>query len=300
MLRPVFRAFFYARPVLLTPAGNRLFVPLTSAPFGLLATPIHRPQDVPDGAGVVLHPERHGDHLGHPRQGPQLCTIPMFARTSQQQPDQPPALPDRQPAGSARMRLRLQGILASGLNRLPPPRHRGPRCAHRSGNSGWLRAPVEQGHGTSSTSFQLLCRSLRSHGSPFPSAERIIGKAIAVTLTIQRSIGRPPPSPLLGTHARAYQSLNTPRRRSTHRMRPMPGVCMGAPPVRNLTCLATVGGRPPPLSGGLQPSVPAYFLRNLRATRPAAPKPSSDSVAGSGRPPCPKSISIVGPSWENT
>jgi hypothetical protein len=36
--------------------------------------------------------------------------------------------------------------------------------------------------------FQFLCRSLGSHGSPFPSNQRIIGNTASVTLTIQRSI----------------------------------------------------------------------------------------------------------------
>ena len=63
MLRPLFRAFFYPRPVFATPAGNRLFVPLAGAALGLLAAPAHRSQDAPDLAGVVLDAEVHRDHL---------------------------------------------------------------------------------------------------------------------------------------------------------------------------------------------------------------------------------------------
>ena len=79
MLRLLFRAFFYPRPVLLTPGLNRLLVPLAGAMLRFLASPAHGSQDVPDRAGVVLDAELHGNQFRHSRQRPKLRAVPVLA-----------------------------------------------------------------------------------------------------------------------------------------------------------------------------------------------------------------------------
>ena len=70
MLRPHFRVFFCPRPFFTTPAGYSFFVPLMGATLRLLTTLTQPPPDVQDRAGVILDPERHGDHFRYTRQGP--------------------------------------------------------------------------------------------------------------------------------------------------------------------------------------------------------------------------------------
>lgn len=59
-------------PLLFSPLSDRLFVPLTGAPFRLLWTPAQLAQDVPHPTGMVLDPKAGLDHLGHSGQCPQI------------------------------------------------------------------------------------------------------------------------------------------------------------------------------------------------------------------------------------
>lgn len=57
MVLPLFRAFFYPRPVAFSPCRDGFFVAFASPPFGLLATPSHPSQHMPDSRGIVMHSE---------------------------------------------------------------------------------------------------------------------------------------------------------------------------------------------------------------------------------------------------
>lgn len=78
------RALFYTRPVLLDPAGDRLLIAFGRPP----GRPLHRPaqlvQQPPHMTGVVPHPGDPLDHLGHPRQRPQLRRVPVRRGTPKQ------------------------------------------------------------------------------------------------------------------------------------------------------------------------------------------------------------------------
>ena len=91
-VRPLRRAFFYTRPVLLTPPGDGFFVAFACPPFGFLATPADAPQHVPDPGRVVADAEMLLDHFGDPLQRPQVGHIPVGERALQQQTLQLPAL----------------------------------------------------------------------------------------------------------------------------------------------------------------------------------------------------------------
>jgi len=64
------------RPPVTTPLGNRGLVALTRAALGLLTTPPHAAQEMPQGIGVITDLKCLPNDLGDPLQGPQLGPIP--------------------------------------------------------------------------------------------------------------------------------------------------------------------------------------------------------------------------------
>src|SRR5512137_3104738 len=87
-LRPLFRAFFYPRPVLCSPACNGHFVPLAGPALGLLGRPADPTEQIPDVPRVIAHPKMLGDHFAHPLQGPQLRGVTLAAWPTFQQRNQ--------------------------------------------------------------------------------------------------------------------------------------------------------------------------------------------------------------------
>ena len=53
MVLPLFRAFFYTRPIALSPCGYSLFVSFAGSAFGFLATPAYPYQHMPDARGIA-------------------------------------------------------------------------------------------------------------------------------------------------------------------------------------------------------------------------------------------------------
>jgi hypothetical protein len=80
---PSWAAFFYMRPPVPTPLGNRRLVALTRTALGLLTTPAHAAQEMPQGIGVVAHLKFAPNYLGDALQGPQLGPIPGGLRPAQ-------------------------------------------------------------------------------------------------------------------------------------------------------------------------------------------------------------------------
>jgi hypothetical protein len=66
------KRFPYPRPVLRDPTQHFLLIALLGAAGRLLERPVHRTQDLPDVARVVVHARQLLDHAWHPGQRPQL------------------------------------------------------------------------------------------------------------------------------------------------------------------------------------------------------------------------------------
>lgn len=111
MVRPLRRAFFYTRPVLLTPPDNGLFVAFAGSTFGFLGTPTHAVQHMPHPGRIVADAETSFDHFRDPFQCPPVGPIPVGQRALQQQLPQFPPLPNCQLGPGTRMRLALQAFL---------------------------------------------------------------------------------------------------------------------------------------------------------------------------------------------
>ena len=72
MLRPLFCAFFYPRPILLSPIGDGRFVSLAGPTFGFLTAPTHASQHMPDAGRIVPHAKTPIDQFDDARQRPQF------------------------------------------------------------------------------------------------------------------------------------------------------------------------------------------------------------------------------------
>jgi hypothetical protein len=88
-------------PLLADPAGNLGVVALAGAAGGPLQAPAVAAQQPPHVPGVVADPGQPPDHLGNPRQGPQVGVEPLRHRAGQQRPLHPPPVALRQPRGAA-------------------------------------------------------------------------------------------------------------------------------------------------------------------------------------------------------
>lgn len=65
---------------------DRLVPAFAGAAGGSLQGPVHRPQNLPDMAGMVPHPGQPLDHRGHARQRPQIGAEAVGARPLAQSP----------------------------------------------------------------------------------------------------------------------------------------------------------------------------------------------------------------------
>jgi hypothetical protein len=73
---PSCAAFFYMRPPIAAPMGNRGLVALTGTVLGLLTTPAHSTQEMPKRVGMVAHLKFFPDDFGNTLQSPQLGSVP--------------------------------------------------------------------------------------------------------------------------------------------------------------------------------------------------------------------------------
>ena len=89
MVLPVLRAFFYTRPIRLSPLDNGLWILLTGLGFGLLATEAHPLENVPDTGWVVINPQLLFNYICNPSKRPQFGRIAVVTRAFQQQLFQP-------------------------------------------------------------------------------------------------------------------------------------------------------------------------------------------------------------------
>lgn len=102
------------------------------------------------------------DHLGDPVGAPQLVMPTMGPGPLQQQPLQLPDLFVGQPRLGSGMGCGGQG-LGGLLGHGEPAIQGGATDAEDAGNDGGRLAPLHQFDGTSSSSFQFVCGSDRSH-----------------------------------------------------------------------------------------------------------------------------------------
>src|SRR5919204_2320154 len=98
-------------PVLGAPAGDGVLVALGGAPRGPLRAPLVAAQQPPHLPGMVADPGQPPDHLGDPRQGPQVGVKSVGFGTGQQGPLHSPPVAVRQAGGAA----------PPGPGRPPPP-----------------------------------------------------------------------------------------------------------------------------------------------------------------------------------
>lgn len=86
------RHFFYPRPHIPLPMGNRLSVMLKGDALWLLATLAHAPQQMPDTTGRVAYTEQLPDHISDASQCPVILRIAVSTRTFQECSLQPLSL----------------------------------------------------------------------------------------------------------------------------------------------------------------------------------------------------------------
>jgi hypothetical protein len=92
---------FDAGPLLGPPAGDLGVVALGGAAGGPLRAPVMPAQQPPHVPGVVADAGEPPDHLGDPRQGPQVGVEPVGFRPLQQGAFHPPPVRLREPRGAA-------------------------------------------------------------------------------------------------------------------------------------------------------------------------------------------------------
>ena len=163
MLRPCRRAFFYMRPPFAPPALDFRFVAFAGAPLGFLRAPAAAAQDLPHMGRMVAHAEVALDHLGHPRQGPQLARVPVSGRPFQQQLQQLLFLFRRQARGPSRMRLRCQRLRAAFSCHLLPALHRRRGGPHLPRDLANPPAFPQQGYRPAPPRLQLSRTAFGSH-----------------------------------------------------------------------------------------------------------------------------------------
>src|SRR5262249_13527622 len=120
-------------------------------------------------AGVIPNPELPSDHLGHPREGPEIRGVARPARALRQDPLQRVLLRRGQPRRSPRGRPGLQAARPGALIRLPPPPHRTHRRLHLPRDAGHRPARLQEPYGPSTAPLQLLRRTRGAHRTTKPT-----------------------------------------------------------------------------------------------------------------------------------
>ena len=121
---PSTAVFFYARPDVLFPVPNSLFVALPIAFAGPLATPTHRSHKLPDIGDGVVDAKGPTNELAYAAQRPQVGRVAGLQRTLQKQPCQALFLSLIQQRRSAGRWLHTQPPFPLGSVCLLPPHDR--------------------------------------------------------------------------------------------------------------------------------------------------------------------------------
>lgn len=152
------------RPGRLLPACHRLCVPLDRSAFGFFpAPPSSRRQHMPDVSGPVANPEMFMDHCSDPFQRPPIGGIAGGLRSFQQNPLQLFFLRLEQTAGPSCVQCWPQSAQVSLLVGVIPGNDRTDTGTQRGGDRSVGRARFQHHNGSTSSRFQLLGRSMRSH-----------------------------------------------------------------------------------------------------------------------------------------
>src|SRR5258708_34576012 len=121
---PSLAAFFYARPLLLLPAFDLLFIPLQCTPFRLLWSPSQAVHQAADMVRVIAHTKLTFDHLGNARRSPKIGSVALCHRSLEQKGAKPLSLASRQLQGAPRRKAYLQCIHTAVSTRVSPAHHR--------------------------------------------------------------------------------------------------------------------------------------------------------------------------------
>jgi hypothetical protein len=108
------------------------FVTFSRTLLRLLARPAQGVQDPANMVGMIPHCKMLLDYVGNSRTRPLIGCVPGRERTFLENGYQVPLLLARQTWAPTRMRLGLQGIQTTGLQRILPTFHRGGRGAYDS------------------------------------------------------------------------------------------------------------------------------------------------------------------------
>ena len=74
--------FFYLRPDVVFPMGDRFVIALQRAPLRFLATPLQTLQQIPDAARTIAHPEQVPDQMRDAIQVPVIFGIAVGIRSA--------------------------------------------------------------------------------------------------------------------------------------------------------------------------------------------------------------------------
>ena len=163
-VRPSRLAFFYPRPVLSGPLGNRLLVAFTGATLGLLGTPAQAPQEMPDARGTIGDAKVPFNNRRDARQRPEFIAEAMGTSPLAQEGDEALALVETEfgltPTG---MELGVEPRLSMPRHGIAPAPDGTGGGLDVSGDLPDAPAGFQQCNGDSASDFELDSCALRSH-----------------------------------------------------------------------------------------------------------------------------------------
>ena len=162
MWAPSRAAFFYARPVLLLPALDLVFIPLHSAPFRFLHAPSEAVQQTADMIAVILDRELAADQFGNAGRGPQIGSPAMRRGSLEKQTNQALALSGIQLAGTARRKTHFKSLRATSATGVAPTHHGNCRTANTPPHLVQRITSIQQSQRTLAPVFQKISATLRS------------------------------------------------------------------------------------------------------------------------------------------
>lgn len=156
-------AFFSMWPILPLPLLDGFLVALSGSALGLLATPSHATEQLPNVRRVVAHPEVPTNLLGDSRQRPQLVLVAGGNSSPQQQPRKGLLLLPRQARRRPRRWPWPQALLPRAPVGLHPAHQRAYRRLQNPGHLVVSAPGVQHLDGLQPPSLQTFGRSAGSH-----------------------------------------------------------------------------------------------------------------------------------------
>jgi hypothetical protein len=163
IVRPSRRAFFQPWPIFGWPSGHGVSIALTRASGGFLWAPLPAAQHAPDPGGTIGDPKVLCNHRGNTPQGPEFIPKAMGMSALAEQVEQIGALRNGEFGFTAGMPFGREASLTLVREGIPPATDRAGRSFDLARHLAHPPADCQQGHGHTTTNFQLLFGACGSH-----------------------------------------------------------------------------------------------------------------------------------------